>query len=87
MIDHSRTAQLLCLLMSAGFLVMGCVLMVFAPNDALIGIFLLIAIVMLTRACLYPRRFIRCRICGAKVRNEVHHQLAHAHEHARRKEQ
>jgi hypothetical protein len=56
MTDISRMWQLVCILLSSWFLVMGCVVVVVYPNNAVTGILLILAVIMLVRASLYPRR-------------------------------
>ena len=82
MIDNTRAAKFLCVILAFGFLFFGMVTVLVTGNELVAGIFLLLSLVPLLRLCLYPRRYVRCKMCGKRVVNEVHHQIAHAHEHA-----
>jgi len=88
MIDSTSAVQKHCAILSVGFLVAGCLTMAISPKNLLPAvILLLLSLVSLFRLCLYPRRYTRCKLCGKRVMNEVHHQIAHASEHTGRKDQ
>jgi hypothetical protein len=80
----TKVVQLLCIIMAFGFLFAGGTVIALSGNDLVAGTLIFLAIFPLVRACLYPRTYNRCRICGAKVHDEGHHQIAHAMEHVRR---
>jgi len=86
MTDNTRAAKFLCVILAFGFLFFGMVTVLVTGNELVAGIFIILSIAPLLRLCLYPRRFTRCKICGKRVVNEVHHQIAHASEHTGRKE-
>jgi hypothetical protein len=87
MTDNTRAAQYLCVMLAFGLLFSGMAAIILTANELVAGIFLILSLVPLLRLCLYPRKYTRCKICGERVVNEVHHQIAHVSEHARNKEE
>jgi len=86
-IDPYRVPRLLTLAMTVGFLFLGLVVGMASPENIFVSmISWLCAIVMLVKLCQYPRVYVRCELCGQKIPNEVHHQIAHADSHIGRGE-
>ena len=86
-VDPYRVPRLLTLSMTIGFLFLGLVVGIASPENIVVSmISWLCAIIMLFKLCMYPRAYVRCELCGQKVRNEVHHLIAHADLHIGRGE-